>query len=268
MTLPFAGRTAVVTGAGCGIGLELARKLEEHGAQVTLVDVREEGIEDARKQLTAASGAFHFAVVDVADRRAVEDFAAGQVSVDILVNNAGIALNGRFTDTSSEDFDRVVDVNFQGAVNTTRALLPLLQQSRSAYLVNVASIGAYSAAPGYSSYCASKYALRGFTETMQQEFRDSNVHVLLVCPGGVRTGLERNSLQVLSRQPGESFSEPPGRTSATSAAEQIIRAMLRRKERLLLGADAKYLYAFERVAPGLLNRLVARWVEKQEKNGA
>ena len=265
---PFAGQAAVVTGAASGIGLALAQLLGEQGARVTLLDVREDGIAAAREELATLSADCHFAVVDVTDEQAVARFAATQSNLDILVNNAGIALNAAFADTLPEHFSRVMDVNFGGAVNTTRHLLPLLLKSQAAQLVNVASIGAYSSAPGYSSYCASKYALRGLTETLQQELQDTSINVLLVCPGSVRTGLESNSLEVLAREPRTGFTEPPGRVTASAAAEQIVAAMLRRKQRLLLGGDAKFLYACERVAPRLLNRLVARWIRKQETANA
>ena len=257
-------KAVIVTGAATGIGLALSQELAWNGARVALVDIRPVGLRQALALLGGPDYSRSSHVLDISDAGAVQDFAEHYLrengAPDVLVNNAGIASGCRFNEMSAEVFNRVMSVNFNGAVNMCRSFLPALEQQAGAQLVNVASIGAFSSAPGYSAYCASKYALRGLTEALQQEYMNSNLHVMLVNPGGIRTGLEINSVEILDRADRQKVTkkETDGMNSAEYAAKQICRAITQRKKRIFVGTDAKALYAAGRIAPNLLSRLVTK----------
>ena len=262
-------KTVVVTGAASGIGFALVSCLGKLGARTVLVDIREEGLLRASEALNRLGYPHSVHATDISDPVAVSQLAQEienrHEHVDVLVNNAGIATAARFMDMGPELFNRVMQVNFHGALNMTRSFMPLLSRRDESHLVNIASIGAYSTAPGYSAYCAAKYALRAVTETLQQELSGSSVHTLLVCPGGIRTGLEVNSSQILQqgRTQADNADLTPALNSADHAAEKICRAIQKRKTRLFIGADARLLFAFERIAPRLLLRLVNRFMNKK-----
>lgn len=269
------GKQCVVTGAASGIGLHTALQLAAAGANVAVVDCRQQGLDAVAPLFEALQGSASFHCCDVTDREALERLATeldrAGAGIDVLVNNAGTAVYRDFAEMDAALFDRVMAVNFTGAVDAARAFLPALLRRRGSQLVNIASIGAFSTAPGYSSYSASKYALRAFSEALSQEHPADQLNVLAVFPGGIRTGLERNSIEVLALgDSNQAAAEERGATSAESAGRQIVRAIQRRKRRLFIGADARLLYLFERLAPGTLNKLVGWWVrravEQAEKN--
>ena len=269
----LAGSICVVTGAASGIGLHTALELAEQGGTVALLDVRQEALDACVEAFAPLSGDALSFICDVtsdADLQRVRgELEARFQRVDILVNNAGTAVFDYFETMPADLFDRVMAVNFGGAVKTTRYLLPLLRRSKRAQLVNVASIGAFSTAPGYSSYGASKYALRAFSEALSQEFPEEELQVLTVFPGGIRTGLEQNSVAILGvGDAAAAADETRGGTSADSAGKQIVRAIRRRRRRLFIGVDAKLLYLFERAAPGLLLTLMGRWVRRASARAA
>jgi NAD(P)-dependent dehydrogenase (short-subunit alcohol dehydrogenase family) len=198
-------RTAVITGAASGIGRAIAVSLARRGCNLALADVNDAGLsETARMAQSAqphpASATPSTAVLrvsqhhlDVADRRAVAGFPqaviAAHPGVDILVNNAGVAIGGTFEAVSEEDFEWVLEINFWGVVRMTRAFLPLLQKSDDARLVNLSSIYGIISPPGQSPYSASKFAVRGFSNSLLYELAGSKVGVTVVHPGGIATSI-------------------------------------------------------------------------------
>ena len=182
----FAGKTIVITGAASGIGAALARNLHQKGCQLALADWDAEGLSRIGTELNASTF-----VLDVRKYDQVEAWAM-QVentlgSAELLINNAGVTVLGTFAEHSLQDWERVMDVNFWGVIYGCRAFLPQLKKAREARIVNLSSMFGLVGIPGQTSYCASKYAVRGFSEALQEELRFSTVGVTVVHPGGIRT---------------------------------------------------------------------------------
>jgi short-subunit dehydrogenase len=255
----FAGRTAVLTGAASGIGEHVAYGLAHRGSDLVLVDVDEARLETVGRRITTAHPGLtvQTLVADLSDRPAVEAIAARVLSehpaIGLLVNNAGIALGGRFDQVSIDQFEQVMNVNFRAPMLLTHALLPALTATPGGHLVNVSSLFGLIAPPGQSAYCASKFALRGLSESLRSELIDNGVGVTTVHPGGIKTRIAESAL-VGTHVPEEEI-EPNRRLFAAllsyppqKAAAQILRAIAKRKARLLIATSAK--------APDLLARLL------------
>ncbi|MBW6434710.1 SDR family NAD(P)-dependent oxidoreductase [Actinoplanes hulinensis] len=255
----FAGRTAVLTGAASGIGEQLAYGLAFRGSDLVLIDVDEDRLNPVAERIRSAHPALRVEtiVADLSDRAAVESVAARVLTehpaIGLLVNNAGIALGGRFDQVSVEQFEKVMNVNFRAPMLLIHALLPALTATPGGHLVNVSSLFGLIAPPGQTAYSASKFALRGLSESLRSELADRGVGVTTVHPGGIRTRIAESAL-VGSHVPEEEI-EPNRKVFAAllsypadKAAEQILRAVAKRKARLLIASSAK--------APDLLARLL------------
>jgi short-subunit dehydrogenase len=209
--------------------------------------------------------------LDVADRRAVAAFPqavlAAHPGVDILVNNAGVAIGGTFEAVSEEDFEWLFDINFWGVVRMTRAFLPLLRKSDDARVVNLSSIYGIISPPAETAYSASKFAVRGFSNSLRHELAGSKVGVTVVHPGGVATSIADNA-RVPKDMPAEEIARRRALAkkaltmSPATAGEIIVKGIERRSARVLVGNDAKFLAFLERLAPvsywKIFSRLIPR----------
>ncbi len=257
------GRTAVVTGAASGIGRAIAISLARRGCNLAICDVNDDGLASTSASINTPSWSGAPLKVtrhhlDVSDRNAVRAFPAEVLAqhpgVDILVNNAGVALGGTFDQVSEEDFDWLLSINLFGVVRMTRAFLPLLHKSDDARLVNLSSIFGVVTPPGQTAYCASKFAVRGFSNSLRMELRGTSVGVSVVHPGGINTNIAR-----ASRTPKDLPAEEVARAKAYAqkalvmpperAGEIIVQGIERRAERIFVGKDAKALAVIERLAP-------------------
>jgi short-subunit dehydrogenase len=264
----FEGGTAVVTGAASGIGAALAAGLAARGSNLVLLDCDSPGLDTvaaaARAVPTGVRVAEH--VADLADPAAAvaagEALAAAHPETTLLVNNAGVALAGRFDQVDADQFDAVMAVNFHAVVTMTRALLPVLTSHPGAHLVALSSIFGILAPPGQTAYCASKFAVRGFVESLRGELAPMGVGVTCVHPGGVRTNIARNAI-VGSRLPAAQWEA--GRDAfarlltldPADAAEIILRAVHRRRPRVLVGREAVILDKVARLLPVGNGRLLS-----------
>jgi NADP-dependent 3-hydroxy acid dehydrogenase YdfG len=193
------GTAALVTGASSGIGAATARRLAEHGASVALVARRRDHLAALGAEIDKAGGTALVVEADITDRTQAEDAVQQTVErfgrLDILVNNAGLMLLGPVVDADTEEWDRMIAINIQGLLYTTRAALPhLLQaaeegQRRVADIVNISSIAGRVAWNGYGVYSFTKFGLNGFTESLRQEVTQRHVRVGVVEPDGVATEL-------------------------------------------------------------------------------
>lgn len=258
----FKGSAAAVTGAASGIGRALALALAARGGDLALADVDEAGLESAAKEVKDAHARrVTIRRVDVADLNQVEDFAKAAIAdfpaLNVVINNAGVALLGEFDEFDHAQMAWVMGINFWGAVYGTRAFLSHLQRQPGAHIVNISSIFGIIAPAGQSAYCASKFAVRGFSESLRHELSTSNSRVRLsvVHPGGIATNIARRARAgILMRdvpsaaEIGDRF-EKLARTSPEQAAQRIIRGIERNEPRILIGADARLLDLVQRLRP-------------------
>ena len=191
MRFEYWGRVAIVTGASSGIGRTIALDLAKRGTTVVAVARRKELLEDVAELCRRTAPASESAVVDVADRDAVERMCAGALErhgkVDVLVNNAGIPQRIHATRVTVEDVEEVMRINFLGAVYATLALLPSMVELRDGRIVNIGSVAGRVGSPRESAYSASKYAMTGWSEVLAADLGDTGVKVHLVVPGAIDT---------------------------------------------------------------------------------
>ena len=198
----FAGKVAVVTGAGSGIGQALALELGRSGAKVAISDVNLEGLAETEQQLKAIGAEVKADRLDVTEREAFLLYADAVKEhfgkVNQIYNNAGIAFSGDVEVTPFKDIERVMDVDYWGVVNGTKAFLPHLIASGDGHVVNVSSLFGIFSVPGQAAYNSAKFAVRGFTEALRQEMLLARhpVAVTTVHPGGIKTGIVRNATAV------------------------------------------------------------------------
>jgi short-subunit dehydrogenase len=253
---------AAITGAGSGIGRALALNLAGRGCALAIADVRRVTLEETA-ELARAAGARAVTTheCDVSDFAAVESYAtsaaAAHGGVQLLVNNAGVALGGTFQDISMEDFHWLMGINFWGVVNGCKAFLPMLLRQSEAHIVNVSSVFGLLAPPGQTAYVSSKYAIRGFTESLRLELRGTAVRASAVHPGGVATNIAKNARvggQLRDASP-ESLEQerasvermltlPPERAAAI-----IMTGIERNRRRILVGKDAELIALLTRWLP-------------------
>jgi NAD(P)-dependent dehydrogenase (short-subunit alcohol dehydrogenase family) len=265
--LPIAGRVAVITGAGSGIGRAVAQSLAARGCHLAIADVDEAGLAETESLLAEAGVRVTRHRLDVTDAAAVAALpatvAGAHGGVDILVNNAGVALGGTFEQVSDTDFEWVVNVNFWGVVRMTRTFLPLLHASDDARLVNLSSLFGLVAPPGQAAYCASKFAVRGFSESLRKELVGTRIGVTVVHPGGVATRIAKNArrpagVNAIDAAKEEKRFERLLRMPPERAGEIIVSGVERRRERILVGSDAKAAALIERLMPLSYWKLLGR----------
>jgi NADP-dependent 3-hydroxy acid dehydrogenase YdfG len=246
----FAGKVAVVTGAGSGIGQALAVELGRSGATLAISDIDTEGLARTEERLNTIGAPTKADRLDVTEREAFQAYA-DEVNkhfgkVNQIYNNAGIAFTGDVEVSQFKDIERVMDVDFWGVVNGTKVFLPYLIASGDGHVINISSLFGIFSVPGQAAYNSAKFAVRGFTEALRQEmaFAGHPVKVTTVHPGGIKTAIARNATGVegvdVAAQ-ARFFDKRLATTSAQRAAQIILEAVHKNKARVLVGPDAKVL---------------------------
>ncbi|MGW0020010.1 SDR family NAD(P)-dependent oxidoreductase [Rhodococcus sp. NPDC003382] len=262
----FAGRVAVVTGAGSGIGRALAVALAAKGARLALSDVDTVGLAETVRRAEDLGAQVHSTHLDVTQREAVFAYADAVLerfgTVNQVYNNAGIAYHGEFERTEFKDIERIMDVDFWGVVNVSKAFLPHLIASGDGHLINVSSLFGLLSIPGQSAYNAAKFAVRGFTESLRQEMLIAGHPVRVTCvhPGGIKTAIARNATVpdgVDQASFAQFFDSKLARTSPEDAAKTIVDGVRKNRARVLIGGDAKLLDAWVRLLGPSYQRVVA-----------
>jgi hypothetical protein len=272
----FAGKVAVVTGAGSGIGQALAVELARSGASVAISDVDTEGLAATEEQLKAIGAPVKSDWLDVTEREAFELYADAVKEhfgkVNQIYNNAGIAFAGDIEVSQFKDIEKVMDVDFWGVVNGTKVFLPHLIESGDGHVINISSIFGLFSVPGQAAYNAAKFAVRGFTEALRQEMIAAGhpVKVTTVHPGGIKTNIARAARQDTSvgtlgfdEKAAAADFEKNFITTAADAARTIIKAVEKNKRRVLVGPDAYIVDWIVRLFPALYQRIMVFFARKR-----
>src|SRR5271154_5257898 len=230
----FAGKVAAVTGAGSGIGQALALELGRSGAKLAISDVDTEGLAQTEEQLKAIGAPVKADCLDVTEREAFLLYADAVNEhfgkVNQIYNNAGIAFTGDIEVSQFKDIERVMDVDFWGVVNGTKAFLPHVIASGDGHIINVSSLFGLMSVPGQAAYNSAKFAVRGFTEALRQEMvlNGHPVKVTAVHPGGIKTAIARNAIAaegVNARAQSTFFDKRLASTTPQRAAQIILDAV-------------------------------------------
>ena len=252
----FKNKVAAITGAASGMGRTLAVQLAEQGCHLALSDVNEKGLAE-----TAALAGKHGVKVtthklNVADREAMNAWAdqvvADHGKVNLIFNNAGVALGALLESVKPADFEWIMGINFWGVVWGTQAFLPHLKRSGDGHVINTSSLFGLLSLPTQGTYNSTKFAVRGFTESLRQELDIDRCGVSATCvhPGGIRTNIARDARldPAMAGKTGgnvekarDKFDKLLNTTTAESAARQILNAVKSNKRRVLVGPDAKFL---------------------------
>lgn len=267
----LSGRVGAITGGGSGIGRALAVEMSRRGGTVALCDVDEAGLSGTASLVEAQGGAVTTAVVDVADRQAVEEWSdkvvADHGKVNLIVNNAGVALGANVETMTYEDLEWLMGVNFWGVVHGTKAFLPHLRASGEGHIVNVSSVFGLVGIPSQSAYNAAKFAVRGFTEALRIELDADpagTVSCTTVHPGGIKTNIARNgrfdevTMKGLGQDPEVLIekAEKVFMTSPEKAATVILDGVARNKRRVFVGPDAHLFKVMSLLPPAIYQNVI------------
>ncbi len=271
----FKEKVAVITGAGSGMGRYLAILLAKEGADVSVCDVNEETLNETVEMLRKYNVSVSSHLLDVSDKEAIEALPRKVIDqhgkVDMVFNNAGVTTGSHFKDMDEDNWDWVMGINFDGVINSTRAFIPHMVDSPEAAIVNTSSIFGMVAVPGQTVYHATKFAVRGFTESLAMEMRETNPNLQIHCvhPGHIGTNIaatarfdeenfNQDETQVSNsiftrnapktqKEMGDLFRE--GGMHPSKAAEIILNGVKKNKSRIFIGLDAKLLDLSQRIFP-------------------
>ncbi len=248
-------KNILITGAASGLGATLAKKAASLGGDLILVDLNSQLLQEVSEAIyklyTIKS---ILKVMDVSDRNAWYDFSnelkEKNISVDILVNNAGIALSPkRFQEIDFEQFDRMLEINLNGALYAIRYILPLIENRTGNGIINISSLGGQLGLYGYSPYSMSKFALRGLGESLQMEYAGEPMHHLMVYPGGIKTNIMKNAINV-SKEHAETAHNRFHKMAFLTpekATNLIWSAFLNKRNRLVIGSEARVILTLYRI---------------------
>ena len=271
----FKDKVAVITGAGSGMGRYLAVLLAKDGADVSVCDVNEETLKETVEMLRKYNVSVSSHLLDVSDKEAIEALPGKVIEqhgkVDMVFNNAGVTTGTHFKDMDENNWDWVMGINFDGVINSTRAFIPHMVDSPEAAIVNTSSIFGMVAVPGQTVYHATKFAVRGFTESLAMEMKETNPNLQIHCvhPGHIGTNIaadarfdeenfNQDETQVSNsiftrnapksqKEMGDLFRE--GGMHPSKAAEIILNGVKKNKTRIFIGLDAKLLDLSQRIFP-------------------
>lgn len=266
----FKNKVVVITGAGSGIGRELATQFAAKGAVLALNDWNADALAETWEMLPEAAQGY-FSAFDVGDREKVEKFAGATRKalgrVDVVLNNAGMSLEPNPVIYSEiEEYEKVIRVNLWGVIYGSLAFMPHLREDKGGCLVNISSVFGLMGFPGTAPYNVSKFGVRGFTETLRVEMRGTNLQVVCVHPGGIRTNIASN-VEFKKDKDKERFVrnfEKSTPTTAAEAASIIIRGIEKGKNRITIGKDARFIDRITRLMPATYERILAKWLKPEK----
>ena len=257
-----ANRILVVTGAGSGIGREVALEALRRGARVAACDINPESLAETAR-IADAGGRLSTHVLNVADKAAVEALPGAVIAqhgaVDGMIHCAGIIQPFvRLKDLTYEQIERVLAVNWLGTLYLTKSFLPVLLARPEGHIVNVSSMGGFLPVPGQTIYGASKAAVKLLTEGLHSECAGTNVRVTVVFPGGVATNITTNSGVAAPVMGADAEKMAKRVTRADKAARTILDGMEADAYRVIVGGDAKLMDRLYRLSPSRAAGFIAR----------
>jgi NAD(P)-dependent dehydrogenase (short-subunit alcohol dehydrogenase family) len=273
----FAGRVAIVTGGGSGIGAALVHALTARGAAVVIADIDETAAKSVADQVGAAGGDVRTAILDVRDSGAVSDLvnnvAAERGALDLIFNNAGIAVGGLVEELTLDHWDRVIDVNIRGVVHGVHAAYTVMLRQGHGHIVNTASLAGLVPGPGLAPYAAAKHAVVGMSLSLRAEGASRGVKVSAVCPGFVDTPLlGRVNPDLPQTETGANAAALAGRLGklyqADRLAQDVLRGVERNKALIIAPRSARVAWRMTRYAPGFTMRAVITEVRRRAAENA
>ena len=255
----YRDRVAVITGAANGLGRALAGELAARGCNLALVDIDSSALRKVREELAQPGLAVTVHCADVGSEQAFQSVAveigSAHGNVHLVINNAAISASAVFTNTGAADFERVMRVNFFGAVYGCRALLPFLQKHAEGQILNVSSCFAWLGYPGKTAYASSKGALRGFSESLRLELGRGGVGVTLLYPGPLHTSLVRSGISDSEqrRKLEEQFLMRRG-LPLERVVRRCLDELLTNPDRIVVGLDYRILDLLARLSPWLAGK--------------
>lgn len=270
----FTGTVFIITGAASGIGRELALQAVRKGAHVIATDRNETALAETVHLAQKSGLVIQSALLDISDKEDISRFAGDVIPALgsrklVLVNNAGVGLSsGTFHHTTLDDFEWMVNINLWGAIRMTKAFYPYFISRNEGHIVNVSSVFGLIGVMMNVPYCTSKFALRGFTESLRMELKGTGICTTSVHPGGTRTNLIRNTIVreniVDASRHGKYISsfDKHALTSAESAAAQILKAVEKKRKRLVIGKDGKAIDILARLFPVAYTGIIEKQLRK------
>ena len=260
--MDFKNKVVLITGASSGIGKQTAIEFAKSGSSIILVARRKNKLEQVENELKQFNVNTLVCVCDVSKKDQVDELSKIVLqkfdSVDILVNNAGFAIYGLVSDLSINEIESQMETNYFGMIYCVKNFLPLMLKKKSGHIVNVASVGASFSVPGVSSYCATKFAMLGFSEGLKHELYGTGVGLTVVSPIMVRTPLfEHPSFTNFSK-----FSTGVSLSSET-VAKTIIKASNSSRLEIVVPSVARAVIWFKQTFPFLINPIIGRIFRKQ-----
>lgn len=259
-------KTVIITGASSGIGKACAEAFAKRGANVVISGRNKDNLEQAADELRKTGSQILSVTGDVSNEndckllieKTVEKFG----SIDILINNAGISMRALFKDLQLDIIRKVMDINFWGTVYCTKFALPYLLKTKGS-VVGISSIAGYNGLPGRTGYSASKFAMHGFLDALRIENLKTGLHVLIACPGYTASNIRNAALVADGSKQGESPRDEEKMMTAEEVAEEIVKAIAKRKRTLVLTSQGKLAVLMNKFLPSLTDKLVYNAVAKE-----
>ena len=240
-------KVVVITGAGSGIGRALALSFADEGCHLAISDINRTALSETKNLLKNRDIRIYSDILNVSDKDAMaaypEKVFKNLGGVDIVINNAGVCVLATVEEHTIEDYEWLMGVNFWGVLYGSKFFIPYLRKAREAYIVNISSVFGLLSMPNLSAYNAAKFAVRGFSESLRHELASTNIRVMSVFPGGVKTNFSKTAR--FESTPGKSSHEQFNKifekhsmSTVESVTNSIIRGIKKRRERVLIGPDA------------------------------
>jgi short-subunit dehydrogenase len=270
----FTNAVVIITGAASGMGQQMAVQAAQRGGSVIGTDVNEKGLAETQGMAQSVGCSITIQRLDVSNKAEIKDFADKILPTLnnrplILINNAGIGLTaGKFQDNNLDDFENLININLWGIIRMTKAFYPYFIAQNQGHIVNLSSVFGLGGVMFQSAYCTAKAGVKGFTESLRMELLDTNIKTTVVHPGGIKTNIARNAPPKSSAVTAAKHEEAVKSfdkyaiTSSESAAQQILDAVEKNQDRLVIGKDGKMMSFMTRMFPSGFTKIMKGKMEE------